>query len=577
MLKKIITLFLCLILIVSVSGCENNNSKDSAKKFDKLMNQLALKMIDDDDLVVNQLVDNLRHYGLKNEVFEWEKPSLKKYKKLNKSCDDILKKMKDIDYDSLSENQKITYDSVYGILNLQPKDLTEKQYFYLDNNPLGKYNGNLNDIPTSFLVLEFKDKKDVESYINLLNTLDSYFKSLADFEQERQDNDYGMTPDEINLVKQDCKKISTTNNAWLKRDFETKLSKAKFLNDKEKQKYLNELDVNKFNKAFKNLETYLSKINIKTDNGTLLCDYEGGKAYYKYLIETETGFKDIYDYKDYLDSKLDLETLSGTVLDKISSINYIDEEADIVKTKDLNQILKLLNKRMKSQFTSIGKVKFNMEQLPKELEPIYEGVGAFYLPSEVDRKDSDESMMMVGDFEDTDFTTVAHEGFPGHMYQHVFYKNVKHPFIKDLLSSSWYSEGYANYIQELACNYADNKQAALSNELQNELTYFVLIQIDFMVNYEGEYDKAVDYLTTLFGLEEKDAKEMLQQICWSPTTFVPYYVGGEMINDMMQKLGNEEKDSYVKKFNKAYNEIGPAYPKTVYKWLKIKLKEDKDA
>ena len=52
------------------------------------------------------------------------------------------------------------------------------------------------------------------------------------------------------------------------------------------------------------------------------------------------------------------------------------------------------------------------------------------------------------------FTTLAHEGYPGHLYQTVYYSATKHPPIRDLLSFGGYTEGWATYCEMLSYYYS---------------------------------------------------------------------------------------------------------------------------
>ena len=72
------------------------------------------------------------------------------------------------------------------------------------------------------------------------------------------------------------------------------------------------------------------------------------------------------------------------------------------------------------------------------------------------------------------FSTVAHEGFPGHMYQYAYmYENVGSNYIKALSNISAYTEGYAVYAQYEALSYLDGvDQTLLEAYKENELALY---------------------------------------------------------------------------------------------------------
>lgn len=574
---RFLKLFLVLSLSFTLFGCESeDNSQNEA--FEKFMAEIPTQILESDDLTINQLIDQPSKYHLKSECLNWEAPNLEKFKKDQKILKKLNKKLTKINYDKLSEKNQVNYDVLsYSLRNhLSAFNLDLTSYFYLANKPLGKYNGVLKDIPLSFIVLDFKNNQDINSYLHLLETLPEYLSNLAAFEQERQNKGFGMTRKEIEATKNDVALIANMDNKWLVDDFDQKIKNCDFLDDNEKAHYKQLFGnvVNNFNLAFANLNNYIGQLDIKTKDNTHLADYHKGREYYRYLVYENSGFNKIKDYKSYLDSKLSLPNLSGSLIGDIKTIDYKNldiENLKLINSDDANEILKKLEKRMQKDFPKIKATKYNMEVIPDALKPIFDGIGALYLPSEVDDRQVSEQMMLADSFKQTDFTTIAHEGYPGHMYQHVYYKNYKHPLIRDLLSFDWYSEGYANYVQRISVNYADNVDNAKFVEINNNLSYFLILQLDYLINYENNYDKALVLYKTRMNVDDATAREGLDQIIWNPGAFIPYYVGGTMLFDIANDLGYSYDNHNLKKFNEALLKIGPAPAKVVYKWLKRKL------
>ena len=52
------------------------------------------------------------------------------------------------------------------------------------------------------------------------------------------------------------------------------------------------------------------------------------------------------------------------------------------------------------------------------------------------------------------FTTLAHEGFPGHLYQTVTFQRQNPSGIRNLLCTSGFAEGWATYVEPFAYQYA---------------------------------------------------------------------------------------------------------------------------
>ena len=52
------------------------------------------------------------------------------------------------------------------------------------------------------------------------------------------------------------------------------------------------------------------------------------------------------------------------------------------------------------------------------------------------------------------YSTLAHEGFPGHLYQTVSFSRSDPLLIRHLYAPSGYVEGWATYVESYACRYA---------------------------------------------------------------------------------------------------------------------------
>lgn len=52
------------------------------------------------------------------------------------------------------------------------------------------------------------------------------------------------------------------------------------------------------------------------------------------------------------------------------------------------------------------------------------------------------------------FTTLAHEGFPGHLYQTIMSYQSGLPAIRSILNYPGYVEGWATYVEMMSYHYA---------------------------------------------------------------------------------------------------------------------------
>lgn len=586
-MKKSIKLFLCLALSVILIGCSTNgtNKITSKKAFDQFVDTLPAQLVDADDAAINTLFTNPKKAGFKEEIAQWTVPSYAKYQKDMKQSKRLNQKLHEFDYDSLSMNQQLTYDVLAD--QFADYDLNDKAAFYLANNPLGYYQGSVSESLLTFIQYHLNNKNDIDSYINLLNTSHDYFNDLFKFEKERQKVGYGLTQNEIKKEKQAIDEIVVADLSSLSTSFNQKIDQVTFVDDEAKTTYkqqVAELVETKFRKGLKDLATNLGNLKAKDYGNGSLANYKYGKDYFAYLVYQYTGFDNMSDYKKWLDEKfsVDDDNYDGEVFNEYVAAYQSYEKSTksttlTLNANDPNSVIAFLKKKMKADFPLAKDVKYNMETLPSGLRSLFAGTAAFYLISPVDNNNEVEQMMLVSNYHQKDYSIIAHEGYPGHMYSHVYYKGVKHPVVRDILSNMGSSEGYANYVQRYVSKYADNKATAEYLEAQDSLTLFAILQADYQLNYVGNEKKAMEIYQKLFmpNGTKKEIKETLSEVALRPATFVPYYGGGYRLSDLALAMEDKFDEKYTDyKFHKAVLEVGDTSYAVKKKWVAKFMKAD---
>lgn len=138
------------------------------------------------------------------------------------------------------------------------------------------------------------------------------------------------------------------------------------------------------------------------------------------------------------------------------------------------------------------------------------------------------------------YTTLAHEGYPGHLYQTVYSSlySVSQNDLKArrLLSYGGYVEGWAYYTEQLSYEYAarlldnadsDSAAALLCRlvSLQRDLQINLFSLLDISLHYYGASRQDVMRSLESFGLPEETSQRIYDYLRTSPAVYLKYYVG----------------------------------------------------
>lgn len=172
------------------------------------------------------------------------------------------------------------------------------------------------------------------------------------------------------------------------------------------------------------------------------------------------------------------------------------------------------------------------------------------------------------------FTTLAHEGFPGHLYQTLYFGKQQPSLIREFLGCSGYVEGWATYVESMAYGYgaeflniSPQVMELLNRNRSVSLCLYSILDIG--IHYEGWTVQEVTNALSSFGIASQDVcQEIFQYIVENPTNYLKYYLGFLNFTDLRATVENKKgTDFQLKDFHKKILEIGPAPFPVVKKYL----------
>ena len=463
--------------------------------------------------------------------------------------------------------------------------------YTLYQEPLSPYSGMQTQLPILLAEYTFRSKRDVDDYLSLLDQVDEYFDSLLIYEQEKAKVGLIMPAFCLREVRKQCDTVVTNEGLkegthFLQTTFRERLQELYNQGKVTLEEAKGYLVQNE-----RLLKTVVLPAYVSLGDGLLLLEDESvpltglaalpeGKAYYKALLVSETGS---YRSAEQIQEMLTLRF--SMVYDKLQALitehpdlvgSYTDSASISFPYTEASVMLADLQQRMSQDFPVIpgGDVDTTVKSVSESLADYC--APAFYLTAPLD--DTNHNVIYINNRKTPHglelYTTLAHEGYPGHLYQTVYNNRSiaadgEQP-LRDLLWYGGYLEGWALYAEFISFDYASDllKEQGLNQESllaqiekhNRDLQLCLYSMLDVMIHYENaSYNKIARVLQN-FGITDEDSiLSIYSYIALEPCNYLKYYLGYLEIlslRDAAKELWGAEYTDY--RFHCFLLETGPS-------------------
>lgn len=170
------------------------------------------------------------------------------------------------------------------------------------------------------------------------------------------------------------------------------------------------------------------------------------------------------------------------------------------------------------------------------------------------------------------YTTLAHEGYPGHLYQTVYSQlalsqKAASP-VRRILHYGGYVEGWALYVENLSYYYAQNiyqnepSKAAWCEacRLNRNIQLCLYSLLDIAIHYEGATPAQVQAILEKIGITNPaSVTAIYQYIVEEPTTYPKYYLGFLEFQELKEEAATQWDDKFsLMRFHRFVLEAGPS-------------------
>ncbi|MBQ6230702.1 MAG: DUF885 domain-containing protein [Eubacterium sp.] len=502
------------------------------------------------------------HYTIKDGTkFDIEKPdpvwgevewSDEAVEKDRKEEEDWMNKLKAIDRDGLSETDRISYD-----LYMEDFEDSLESYKYIHISGVFSPNGGFQErFANYFTDFALEKKEDVDDYISLLDSTPEYVDKLIEYENYRATLGYVMSDNNIDKVVEQCETfVKDGDKHFLIELFDMNIDKADFLTDEEKTAYKEknkDIILNKIIPTFEKIGTEVGALKGKGTNQGGLAGYDDGAAYYATVMKSKTGSsKTPEEALDVLYGRL------NSFYNDMVGIYQNDPDAYMYFTNNYNSLMteidttmtpeEIIDKLMivdASEYPVINKIPYTVSYFEKPLETIMDNTLAYYKTPFVDDPNVNIIRVNGGHPEDL-WATLAHEGFPGHMYQENYFKTTNPSNLRMVETFLGYMEGWAKYIEYHSyevIDYPDTESDANVGKLvalNSEINMLVIGIIDIEVNYNGWTLEDTQNWFSEQGYSADAAQTIFDVVTGDPGLYQSYVLGYYEMKALRDKAEKE--------------------------------------
>lgn len=437
-------------------------------------------------------------------------------------------------------------------------------YPYYDE-PLTPSGGVTSQLPVLLAEFTFRNTRDIKDYLGLLSQMDTYFLGILDYEQKKADAGLFMSDEACLKVIEGCEVFTEhPDDNFLIDTFSNRLNAMDGLTDTQKNTYikqhskvLSEHVIPAYRQMIKGLTMLLGRGH----NNWGLCNFPEGKAYYEAVVSADTGCDDSVEdlFSQITKARREDLTFCQNLLEKNPKLASQSPKPDAA-LKEENAMLSRLQKEILTDFPAPPQTEVEICHVDPALSEYL--APAFYITAPID--DISHNRIYINDAKnDTDiyyFTTLAHEGYPGHLYQTICTSSYGAPEVLSLLNYPGYTEGWATYTEMQSFYYAglDPDLASLLQHNQ-AATLSLYATADIGIHYFGwEKEKNAAFWSE-YGVDDTaTVKRITDLILEEPGNYLKYYVGYLKFRQMREQLALENKSFSVSAFHEAILRTGPS-------------------
>ena len=545
------------------------------EEFASFLDEFFVAYLEGDQLSCNIFCENPADFGLEHYEASWytyEPYTDEDIEDGKAQFNELLAELEAYKDARLSTKQQIAYTNIYKFLNFyidfyNIEDANLMKIVYVDS-----FGGYVADFGTYMEAYSLRSEQEVKDIVDYINSTKTAFPSYVTFVMDKANAGYALSDYTIREMRTYLKEILDSEEYYLEDILHAKVDALSFLDDAAKESYKTQISTAISSSFFPGVQELYTGLEgclglLETEDEGYWAVYEQGKEMYLLELNDLLGYDD-FNTESYIK---DIEAAFGqanalvsrtqsAVVRKFNVSTYAQLEQVLAKYKiydgtpeEMMEYLKEFAKTIVPELeTDPNIVIKNMDDASAKVS----NAVAYYMKSALDNKSSEYitlNPLKLGDSNDV-LGTLAHEGYPGHLYAYVYSKEQGLSNLSTIMTSTAHGEGWATYVELKLYEYAkanstdEDFKLIMDYLYASQLSGFLLeTRLDAGIHLEGwTVSQVGDYLTEN-GYNGSAAQDIYNLLIEMPSGYAAYGYGKLVFN----KLHNEAKEL----LGAAYNEI----------------------
>lgn len=597
--KQWIGAILLLIIFIVVTLFLYSRFHEDAR-FEKFARKLFVSELCSNPIHMHYTLENVSEYGIDKSAITLPVYQAGQALKQSDEAEDVLAFLKRFHPKRLSPTNQYTYVLLSTYLNTL-KNCSSYSYY---DEPLSPYSGVQSELPILLADYRLSCKEDIKNYLSILSQIPSYLEGIILYEQEKADHGLFMSDTAADQVIEQCSALMSpsllqSDSHFLIITFSERLEKLVEENTIEESeanawKSENErLLTTLVAPAYDKLADELTLLKGSGTNSQGLSYFPDGREYYQAYLRLTTGsYRSVPEIKQML--ALDFEKNYTALIALMQQYPALTDSLTVEDTSfpalSPEDMLSKLQEMIAQDYPSIP-VQSQNETISCTVKYVDECLApytapAFYLTPPIDHPE--ENTIYINTLDTAGglslFTTLAHEGYPGHLYQTLYsgyhLQEIGAGPVRNILYYGGYVEGWAMYVELNSYDYAirlakktypETEALYLADKLNRQIQLCLYSLLDILIHYEGASYERVSQILSAIGFTDEDAiHAVYEYIVGEPCNYLKYYLGYLEIEALKNHAKAAWKDAFtLYRFHTFLLNNGPADYRTLSRLLTI--------